>query len=176
MINQHMRHMIKIIGMGTAQKWLVITSIVVVCLLVVACKNNSDTQEYIPFTYWIQNSDFSSPSELSGNDKVESKEHILSILATYDWAAQNAYEKSCLEQNGDCAPAGLGLIAKPGVILHICPKSSTKTALIHLHDQQNGTQVKSYQNVPFDYFETIVSDFLQEDISQIKSTLEGYKF
>lgn len=122
--------------------------------------------------YWIQNSDFSIPAHLSNNEPVSSAEQVLKVLSSYDWIKQNDYEDQCTERNLDCAPAGIGIISKPGTILHICPRPAEKLALIHLHIESDLT---SYENVPESYYPQIVGQFLNAEFEGAVSLLKPYQ-
>ena len=83
--------------------------------------------------YWIQNSDFSSPEGLSENEPVQSAKQIIEIILAYDWARENAFEEERMAGDGDSCPAGIGIMADDGHILHMCPKATQGTATCLLY-------------------------------------------
>lgn len=147
-------------------------ALVIVVGTVMSCAKFKSKDAISGPTYWIQNSDFSMSAEISETEPVHSAEQILEALENYDWRAQNTYEDKCLKQKSDCAPAGLGLVARPGVILHICPRPANQQAMVHLHI--NG-QSATYVNVPDSYYPEIVKLFLDENYSEVSTTLESFK-
>ena len=135
--------------------------------------------------YWIQNSDFSNPTGLGESELVESAGQLLGILAEYDWAKENAYEEKCLAKNNDdCCPAGIGIVSDEGHILHICPKMTKGTAVVHLHHEvstkilgfikSTKDQVTTFENVPQSKLESAIKNFLANEYAAILDAFKAY--
>ena len=78
-------------------------------------------------TGWIQSADFST-SELGALDRASATKAFLK----HDWEVENSLLEE-RESNGDeSCPAGIGLVAETGEILHICPTNS-EHVMFHYH-------------------------------------------
>ena len=76
--------------------------------------------------YWIQRADLSTAEF----DPVDVKAAILAY-ESHPWHRELALEHDREIQDKETCPAGIGFVAAPGHILHICPGHDT--ALIHYH-------------------------------------------
>ncbi len=76
---------------------------------------------------WIQRSDFSSEDSV-----VASADEAVARLLAFDWKAEVQREEQALADGEDCCPAGMGLVAEYGDILHIIPQAEG-SAMIHYH-------------------------------------------
>jgi hypothetical protein len=134
--------------------------------------------------YWIQNSDFSNPEGLSENEPVQSAKQIVAILREYDWARENAYEEKRLMEDGDCCPAGIGIMAEDGHIFHICPKAKLGKAIVYFHHQVpakifgfinfSKSQITTYEDVPLTKLESAIKKFLANEYDAITGYFQGY--
>jgi len=135
--------------------------------------------------YWIQNSDYSNPTGLGESEPVQSAKQITDIIRDYDWAKENAYEEKCMANNDDCCPAGIGLVADDGYILHICPQAKLGTAMVHFHHdvpakvlgfiKSTKSQVTTYEKIPLTKLESAIKNFLATDYDAIIGSFQGYK-
>ena len=135
--------------------------------------------------YWIQNSDFSSPEGLSENEPVQSAKQIIEIILAYDWARENAFEEERMAGDGDSCPAGIGIMADDGHILHMCPKATQGTATIYFHHKVpakflgfisiSKTQITTYEKIPLAKLESAVRNFLANEYGAIIGSFQGYK-
>ena len=73
---------------------------------------------------WLQRHDLSS-EEFEITDAVAAKE----LLRRFDWASERELEA---HSKDDTCPAGLGLVAAEGHVLHICPGRDGHS-LVHYH-------------------------------------------
>ena len=135
--------------------------------------------------YWIQNSDFSNPTGIGESEPVESVRQLMNILTEYDWAKENAYEEKCLANNDSCCPAGIGIVAEDGHLLHICPKVKKGTVDVHFQHsvsikilgfiKWNKSQWTTYEKIPFAKLESAVKSFLANDYAAISTTFKKYE-
>jgi len=134
--------------------------------------------------FWIQNSDYSNPTGLGESEPVQSVKQIADILRDYDWANENAYEEKCMANNNDCCPAGIGIVADDGYILHICPQTKLGTATINFHHRgptkilgfikSSKTQVTTYEKIPLTKLESAIKNFLAAEYEAIIGSFKGY--
>ena len=77
--------------------------------------------------YWIQRADFSS----ADNEAVDVKRAI-ELISVHDWAEELRLFDSLQSEGREVSPPGIGFVASPGHVLHICP-ARNGTALVHYH-------------------------------------------
>jgi hypothetical protein len=77
--------------------------------------------------YWIQRADFST-AEYEAVDV----ERAIELLTVHDWADELRLVEAPQSQGREVCQPGIGFVAAPGHILHICP-ARDGTALVHYH-------------------------------------------
>jgi len=135
-------------------------------------------------TYWIQNSDFSSPDGFNDSQPVKSARQLIELLNNYDWKTQNEFERE-KDFDGDvCCRAGMGIL-KPGFILHICPNLFDQTALIFFHTDEpykrfgifNAVRnvVYDFRPVPIDLWARAIELYMSDQHAALVQNLEKFK-
>lgn len=77
--------------------------------------------------YWIQRADFSSTE----NEAVD-VERAIELVSVHDWSDELRLFESLEAAGREVCPPGIGFVASPGRILHVCPNRDG-TALVHYH-------------------------------------------
>lgn len=77
-------------------------------------------------SYWIQRADFSTRDF----DPVGPEAAVRAFQA-HDWHEEAALERELASAQRESCPPGIGFVAEPGHILHICPRSDG--AIVHYH-------------------------------------------
>jgi hypothetical protein len=77
--------------------------------------------------YWIQRADFS-----SADKEAVDVERAIELLSGHDWSEELRLFDVLQSEGRDVCPPGIGFIASPGRILHVCP-ARDGTAAVHYH-------------------------------------------
>lgn len=77
-------------------------------------------------SYWIQRADYSSADHASVRD-----DEAVEAYRRHDWESEFALERELNASGAESCPPGIGFVAAPGELLHVCPNA--ETALVHYH-------------------------------------------
>ena len=78
-------------------------------------------------SYWIQRADFTATEHVP----IESVRAV-ELVRTHDWSSEWRLFREREAAGLETCPPGVGFIAAPGVILHVCPADNGH-ALVHYH-------------------------------------------
>lgn len=80
--------------------------------------------------YWIQRADHSSVDHDPVGDEA-----AVQAYQRHDWESELAFERELDASGAENCPPGIGFVAEPGHLLHVCP--NVDTALVHYHFEES---------------------------------------
>lgn len=139
----------------------------------------SKDQPVMKFPYWVQSSDLSAEDFApAGAGEIADK------LKQIDWAAAAQKQKELAAAGGENCPAGLGINAPDGRILHICPDQNERCHIDYsFYDKEKMlglfTRRKYHagaiENAPLGIAPSLIRAFFENRCSDVKQEIEAQR-